>query len=1040
MMAAAICLAGNLRAEETPAKAGIDIFQQSRKATGTVTDDFGPMAGVSVLIKGTAVGTVTDVDGRFSLDGVRNGDVLQVSFLGYVTQEITFTGQSLSIVLKEDAQALDEIVVVGYGVQKKRDLTGAISSVKMNDAPLGTFSTVSHALAGKAAGLRVTQSTAQPGAGATFRIRGETSIKAGNDPLVIIDGFPVSSSAKPESGNRYNAGSQDNVLEMINPNDIESIEVLKDASATAIYGSRAGHGVIIITTKRGQEGKTAVAYSGNVAVQSQSATYDVLDAQGYRTFRNMKTLETWRRTNGQGIYADYITPNPTPPAYTPRYTDAEVSGAQTTDWMSEVSRPGQSQSHNLSLSGGTQTAKYLASLNYFSQEGVIKNNDMERITLNLNSDYQLSKYVKTGLSLNLSRNAYDNVPLGMNENEYSGIISSAARYDPAVPVRNENGEYAIFPDQTQVPNPVSLLEITDKTNKERVLASGYLQAEPVQGLILKANVGFDRRAAKRKTYLPTATQYGAATNGSAYQTQSDGMDYLLNLTANYMKSFGRHSLTALAGYEYQQFASESFWASNYNFATDGFLYNNLGAGSGIKDAGSGASKSALGSYFGRINYSFAGKYLLTATIRADGASNFDPDYRWGYFPSVSAAWRFSDEAFMSGISHILSNGKLRAGYGQTGNSNVGNRTLDYFGVPDSNKGRWVFGTSGAVGIAATQLGNRKLTWETTGEFNVGLDLGFANNRINLSVEYYDRVISDLLVTDKSLPSYNELNVIAANIGKTQGQGLEITLNTVNIASRDLTWTSDFTFYTYKDRWLERDPNWKPAAYQSVDDPIRSIFIYESDGLLQAGEPVPAWQPALLPGQIKIKNPADEPGGTQNVLDQYDQTLLGAKDPAFTFGFNNTLRYKRLDLNVYAYGEVGRWRDASYYDSWIPYVTSNNTNMSVKALQSWTADNPNTDVPNVIQSSYGGLKTDYFYSRVNFLRFRNITLGYTVPVPKNILGSLRVYVDVNNPFVISNWNGLDPETDYNPSDTSGDNLSSYSYPNVRTFSFGVDIKF
>ena len=620
----------------------------------------------------------------------------------------------------------------------------------------------------------------------------------------------------------------------------------------------------------------------------------------------------------------------------------------------------------------------------------------------------------------------------MNENEYSGVISSAARFDPSVPVRNEKGEYSTFPYMGQVPNPASLLEITDNTIKDRVLTSAYLQAEPIKGLLLKANAGFDRRSAKRKTYLPNTTMYGAATNGAAYQSQSDGMDYLLDLTANYMKTIDNHSITALVGYEYQKFTSEDFWAYNTDFATDGFIYNNIGAGSGVKNAGSGASKSALGSYFGRLNYAFAGKYLLTATLRADGASNFDPEYRWGYFPSVSAAWRFSDEEFLGSISEILSNGKLRVGYGQTGNSNVGNRTIDYFGVGR----RWAFGSSGAVGITATQLGNKKLTWETTSEYNIGLDIGFLNNRINLSLEYYDRVISDLLVTNKSLPSYNELTTIAANIGKTQGQGFELTLNTVNVATADLTWSTDLTFYTYKDRWLERDPSWKPAAYESEDDPIRAIFTYRSDGLLQVGEAAPAWQKDLVPGQIKIKNLADEKGGTANVLDQYDRVLLGTKDPDFSFGFNNTLRYKNVDFNIYIYGEVGRWRDASYYDSWLPYATSNSTNMSKKALGSWTMDNQNTDVPSLLQSSYSA--GDYFYSKVKFLRCRNIMVGYTIPVSPKILGSVRVYANVANPFVISSWNGLDPETDYNPD--GGTNLGSYSYPNVRTFSVGVDIKF
>jgi TonB-linked SusC/RagA family outer membrane protein len=1009
--------------------------QSSRKITGVIHDETGiPVIGANVVIKGTSIGTTTDLDGNFTIDVPENA-TLQVSYIGYLNQEITIRNQtSLLIALHEDTQHLDEIVVVGYGVQKKRDLTGAVSSVKMNDAPVNTFSTVSHALAGKASGLRVTQNSAQVGGGSTFRIRGETSIAAGNDPLIIVDGFPISSSTDLESGNRYKSGSMDNILESINPGDIESIEVLKDASATAIYGSRAGHGVIIVTTKRGKAGKLQVNYSGNFSVQNMKNAYEMLDAKEYMTHWNQVEYERYLKKNGLDIYAGYITPNANPDAFVPRYSDAQIAGAQTTDWFKEVTRTGMQQSHNVSLAGGSESTQYLASLNYFTQNGVIRNNDMDRLTMNVNLDQKISRYVKTGLSLNLSRNQYDNVPLGDNEWENSGIIVSAVRFTPFVPVRDENGDFSRNPDMGQIPNPVSLLGITDKTIKDRLLASTYLQVEPIEGLILKASLGVDRKYAKRKNYLPTTTIAGAVNNGSAFISQEDKADYLMELTANYNKTIGNHTLNALVGYSYQEFNREGFSAGNYNFPIDGFLYNNLAAGAGAKPSvGSSASMSALGSYFGRINYSFMGKYLFTATLRADGASNFNPNYRWGYFPSASLGWRFSDEAFMQSLSGILSNGKLRGGYGQTGNSNVGNRILDTYGVGTS----FVFGSTGYSGIAAKQLGNYKLTWETTSEFNIGLDLGFLNNRINASLEYYDRTISDLLVTEKSLLSYNEITKIAANAGKTQGQGFELTLNTVNITRKDLFWSTDFTLSTYKDRWKERDPDWKPAAYQSVNDPIRAIFLYKSDGLMKVGETAPAWQPALLPGQIKIQNLRDE-DGRENVMDQYDRVLLGSKDPDFTFGFNNTLRYKSIDFNVYFYGEVGRWRPASYYDDWVSGNAGNNfINVSKGTFDSWFYNNQNAKHPNVIASTYASYKDDYYYQKISYIRCRNITLGYTLPVPKKIANSIRLYADVNNPFVITNWNGVDPETDAINSDT---NRNSYSYPNVTSFSLGVDISF
>jgi TonB-linked SusC/RagA family outer membrane protein len=1014
--------------------------QQGGKVIGTVTDEYGAVAGASVLVKGTTNGTVTDAEGKFAVEGVRNGEVIQVAFLGYDTQEIVFNGQKiLNVQLKEDAQALEEVVVVGYGVQKKRDLTGAVTSIKMADEPVATFSTISHALAGKAAGLRVTQSSAQVGGGTKLRIRGETSIAASNDPLVIVDGFPISAASDPSSGNRYDDGAVDNVLASINPNDIESIEVLKDASATAIYGSRAGHGVIIVTTKRGKQGdKVKVSYSGNMAIQNMKNAYQMLDAKEYMNEWNAYYYEDYLKRYGQGIYANYITPNPNPPAFVPKYSDQQINNAQTTDWFGAVTRTGVQKSHNVSATGGSATTQYLASVNFFEQQGVVQNNNLDRLTVNLNLDQQVSKYVKTGLSLNLSRNTIDNVPLGDNKWENAGVIVAAVMFSPAVPVYDENGDYSKNPDMGQIPNPVSLLDITDKTTKDRVLGSAYLTVEPTKGLILKASLGVDRQYAKRKNYLPTTTIAGAVDNGRAYINQEDKADYLMELTANYTKTINNHSISALAGYSYQEFNTEGFQAGNIDFPIDGFLYNNLGAGGGVKPTvGSSASKSALGSYFGRINYSFLGKYLLTATVRADGASNFNPDYRWGAFPSASLGWRFSDENFWSKLQHIVSNGKLRGGYGQTGNSSVGNRILDYYGTgsisaPATLSPRYVFGNTPYVGVWATQLGNPRLTWETTSEVNIGLDLSFLKNRINASIEYYDRTISDLLVTNKQLPTYNELTTIAANIGKTQGQGLEITINTINIDRKNLFWSSDLSFSTYKDRWKERDPDWTPAAYQKVDDPIRAIHVYTTDGLLALGEAAPAWQQSLVPGQIKINNLYDE-DGSPNVLNQYDRILLGSEDPAFTFGFNNTLKYKRLDLNVYFYGEVGRWRGASYYDSWVAGNADNNViNLSRQTLNSWSPENQSSSVPSRVVSNYGtaSYPHDYYYEKINFVRCRNITLGYAVPIPQNILPSLRVYADVNNPFVFTNYNGVDPETD------SG----TYNYPNVTTFSFGVDITF
>ncbi|MDR2775720.1 MAG: TonB-dependent receptor [Tannerella sp.] len=1015
--------------------------QQKVKITGYVADasDAGePLTGASIVEKGTGNGIITDADGDFSIT-VAPGATLVISYLGYQTKEVVVEAGKThyEIALPEDLQALNEVVVVGYGVQKKRDLTGAISSVKMSDEPVGTFSTISHALAGKAAGLSVSQTSAQAGGSAKFRIRGETSINAGNDPLVIIDGFPVTSNPSPGSGNRYSSGSTDNLLESINPDDIESIEVLKDASSTAIYGARAGHGVIIITTKRGKAGKSKVTYSGNYSVQNMKNPYKMLDAGEFMDRRNKDQYENWMKNNGQGIYAQYITPNANPTPFKTSYTDAEIAAAQTTDWFDAVTRTGQQQTHNVSLNGGSETTQYLVSLNYFSQQGVIKTNDMERYTANVNLDHQVSKYVKTGISLNLSRNEYNNVPLGDNDWENAGVIPSAVHSIPYIPVRDENGAYTTNPFMGQLPNAASLLEITDLTTKDRLLGSAYLEIKPISDLTLRGSLGADRKYAKRRQYVPTSTMYGARVNGQATIVQDDKMDLLMDLTATYVKEIGDHSLTALVGYSYQEMSSEWMRAGNDNFPLDGFLYNNLGAGNNAKpDVGSSASTSSMSSGFARLNYSFLGRYLLTATLRADGSSNFMPDERWGYFPSASLGWRFSDEAFMEATKNILSNGKLRAGYGETGNSNVGLRIYDTYGV----SGEYVFGDTKYTGMGATKLGNPKLTWETTKEFNVGLDLGFLNNRINLTAEYYNRIISDLLQTGVPLPFYNEITSIADNVGETHGKGIELTLNTINVKNNDWFWSTDLTYAHNEDRWEKRRDDWTPAAYESATDYIRSIYVYKTDGLMQPGETRPAWQPALLPGQIKIQDLSGPDGVPDGKMDQYDRVLLGSRDPKFIFGFNNTVRYRQFDFNVYFYGEFGALKGRSYYEQWANgFVDANIVNKSEASRYVWSSDNQNTTYPSAIPSTYASYEnsSDYWYKKINFVRCRNITLGYTVPL-KNVLGNLRVYADVNNPFVITNWNGIDPETDN--FDSSRNNAGAFNYPNVTSYSLGVNITF
>lgn len=1019
------------------------------KVTGKVTDSAGePIIGATIRQQDNGRNVaVTDMDGNFTMEADRGSNIL-VSYIGFNTQNVK-AGENMNIQLSENANNLNEVVVVGYGTMKKRDLTGAVTSVKMDDEPVGTVSTISHALAGKAAGLQVNINSAQPGSSATFRIRGAASVNGGNDPLVIIDGFPVNSFSDISNG-RYSSGSTDNILGSINPNDIESIEVLKDASATAIYGSRAGHGVIIVTTKQGKKGKPKVNYSATVSTQSMAKKYEVLDAKDFMTVTNQYEYEKWMKDNGIGIYGGK-TEAQASSTYTPKYSQEEINNpANDTDWLDAVTRNGMQTEHNISITGGNDYTSYLISGNYFKQKGVIKTNNMERFTGRVNLSQKINEQIKMGVNLNLSRSKLRNVPLGSGQNEYASILVAASQFNPLLPIKDDNGNYTLNSEAAFLPNPVSLLEITDRTTKERVLGTAFVEYRPIKDLLLRANLGIDRNMQNRESYLPKTTLYGQKKNGQADISRYDKTDYLFELTANYTKTFGKHSLNALVGYSFQRFTDKWLTAGNSDFITDGFLYNNLAAGAYASPwVGSSATKHEMASFYGRVNYTYDDRYLLTATLRADGASNFAKNHRWGYFPSIALGWRFSEEKFMKNLTW-LSNGKLRLSYGQTGNSNVGNRSISYFATGASAE----FGGTKHTGIYLAQLGNPNLKWETTTEWNLGLDLGFINNRINVTAELFHRVVSDLL-NWQTLMSYYEVTTMMANVGKTQSNGFELTINTENIRSKDFDWTTTFTFSLYRDKWKERSSQWKPSAYDEYNSPIRYYYGYLSDGLIQPGEDVP-YQKGAIPGQVKLKDingyvynddgtyKVDEhgiplkTGQPDGKLDDADKVIYGSSDPGYLAGLNNTFRYKNFDLNIYFYGEFDLYTQGSYKDLWLT-GTSGYTgvvnlfrgyNMPETAKDVWRHDNTSSTRPGFFQdqSSYG--VGDYFLKKSWFIRCRNITLGYTIPIRSKYISKFRVYLDANNLFCLTPYKGLDLETDN----------SSWSYPNVRSFTFGLDITF
>ncbi|MFB2118510.1 TonB-dependent receptor [Parapedobacter sp. 2B3] len=1034
----------------TPEVTGSDFMAQQQKlVSGKVTDSGGlPLPGVTVVVKGTTQSTVTNADGEYSLSNIPEDATLVFSFVGMRTQEIVIGNQTtINISMVEDMIGIEEVVAVGYGTMRKSDLTGAISSVKSEDLSMIANTSVGQMLAGKASGLQVIQNTAQPGGAMTFLIRGAGSINASNLPLLIIDGFPITEDNEPRSGNRYDGGAK-SYLNFLNPQDIESIEVLKDASATSIYGARAANGVIIITTKKGEEGKIVINYNGSYTIQTPSDMYDMMNAKDLMIENNRHFYEKWMYDNKIGIYggkteAEVIASgNP----HTPRFLDSEIKNPPAnTNWFNEITRNGFINQHNISISGGNKDTKYFLSGNYNDHQGILKNSHLKRYSSRLNLDQNVGKYIKIGIVSNISRIENDNTQLGAGKYENAGIIQTALCYPSYLPVYDEKGEFSIPPGMSWLPNPVSMLSISDKSVNEKILASTYFEVSPIKNLKLRLNAGVDRNIGKRSTYLPKSTLYGKTDGGNASISQNEKLDSNFDLTMNYSKTINQnHSFGLLVGHSYQKFTWEGFNAQNSDFIIDGFLYYNLAAGAFFKPSvGSYGGSTKMASYFSRFNYFLSDKYLLTATIRADGASNFAANKKWGYFPSVALGWRISDETFMEGFKNSISNLKLRLSYGQTGNSNIGNRAFSNYRVGEN----YNIGGVESIGIYLSQLANHNLSWETTTEKNIGIDFGLIKNRISGSIEFYDKVISNLLNT-RYLMSYHEVNSIAANIGKTQGQGYELSVSSKNIVSDGFSWTSDFTFSHYKDRWKERDKNWSPAIYENENDPVRPIFTYISEGLIQPGEQIAA-MPGAIPGQVKIKDIdgfkkdadgkyiVDEKGRFQYLgkpdgkIDDADRILFGSMDPGYSFGFNNNFKYKNFDLSIYFYGLFDRYITNQMYASFAvnSLEIERGQNFLNIAKTRWTHDNQETNFPSAFQSysTYG--YGDFLLEKAWFIRCKNITVGYTLPKISNIT-NVRLYFDVQNLFIITPYTGLDPETDFYQG----------AYPNSRSFSFGIDIKF
>lgn len=999
-------------------KTNAPIVNQSQiTVTGVVKDSNGePVTGAAVVVKGTTNGTVTDLDGNYSIN-VEEGAVLSYSFVGMKAQEIKANKTVINVVLQEEAIGLDEVVAIGYGYVKKKDLTGAVSSVSADDMVMGgTVSNAAQALQGKTAGVQVQQTSKAPGGSISVRVRGSNSISSTNEPLYVVDGFPSTEGLN------------------INPNDIESMQILKDASATAIYGARGANGVVLITTKRGRSGENKISYNGYLGVQQIQNPFTFINAKDYMNLQNALFQEIeGQEGNPYG-------------AYTPSQLESDVD----TDWIDVCTRLGLVQDHSIQFRGGSEKTKILTSLGYYGQEGVLKNTDFSRFSGRVNVDQTITDWIKAGATMYAHREqskfqAYSGNLVNSN------VLYSIMTYDPTVKPFNEDGTYG-RPPGGRGDNPLAnLMERQNDETNDKFNGTAFVEVTPLEGLTGKASVGVEILHRFRGTYLPKSTYQGGIDNGVATTYDFTGTRQVFEGTINYMKTFNKvHDFNAMLGYTYEKYVAESRSQSAKGFSTDLFTYNNMGAAAIKTSLGSSKTENILVSFFGRVNYTYNNKYLATVTVRRDGSSRFGANEHWGTFPSGSLAWRASEEDFIKNLN-LFSNLKVRAGFGVTGNERIG----DYASYALMSNTRYTFdGSTNSAGVHMNQssAANPNLKWETTKQWNVGVDMGFLDNRISVTLDGYWKKTDDLLLAVK-LPMYTGFTSGQSNIGSIQNRGFELDFTSHNLTG-DFIWDTKFNFSLNRNKVLDLGDNGdiyirssKPMGSVSEEDfaivregeRLGSIFGYKYIGVLQQGETY-APQPNSKPGDPKF-----EDVNKDGIINSDDRTIIGHANPDFIFGLTNNFAWKNFDLSIFFQGSIGN-----------DLLNMSNMNLEWKrttdALNRWTPENTNTDIPRngFYYSQYGGYVNDHFVEDASFLRLKNLTFGYTIPF-KKFVSSCRVYFSAENLFTITGYSGWDPETDTksyesakqgssSQSANAGAGLDFNSYPSMRTYTFGLNITF
>lgn len=1001
-------------------------YAQQVSISGIVKDTYGePIIGANVVESGTTNGSITNMDGEFAFMVSGGSVTLTVSYIGYESVNIPLNGQTkITVTLKEDLQNLDEVVVVGYGVVRKRDLTGSVASVKGDKLQETASANALDALQGRAAGITVMQTNATPGGSTSIRIRGNRSLKADNSPLYVVDGIPI-------------VGG----LGEVSSSDIESIEILKDASATAIYGSRGANGVILITTKKGKSGKTEISYNGYFGLSEATRKVDMMNgAEWVELVReaNRATTKTtpypltpsleWDQKIGYFTAAQDV--------WSKIENSYDANGVwnpdlvQDNDWMGHALQTAKMHNHEVSVRGGTDQIQLAASATYLSQEGVVKGQDYQRYSIRFNFDWQLNERVKIGGNTQFSHS--DRSPGNNLYHDVRGIYPLADIFDA-------EGNYTTSRpgNDPQLWNQFLNLEHKKREQKrDRFSGSYYVEAKLPLDVIYRTNVGIEISPYTNNEFFGMwGSDRAGASQARAINRAENRRTYTWENMLMYNKQIHPdHTLGVTLMQSIQQDTREKNEIEVRDLPYENQLWYNVGTAQTIDKVGSDYIRWRLASFMGRVNYNFKDKYLLTVSARYDGSSRLATDHKWVLFPSAALAWRIKEEAFLKDVD-VLSNLKIRAGFGITGNT-----AIDPYKTQGSLEyGRYTYGSNGVLSFYQKEMPNPYLTWEKTNQWNAGIDFGFFNGRIGGVIDVYQQSTNDLLM-ERQLPIVSGFPNVMSNIGKIRNRGLEVTLNTVNVDTKEFKWNTDLMFATNKEEitQLYNGKEDDPGNGWFIGKPVNVFYDYKADGIwqLEDAAELEKWGGVFKPGDIRIVDKDGDYKVTAN-----DRFILGQIEPKFTLSMTNYLNYKNFDLSFFFNGAFGHTRkfernwslNGRYNGARVNYwrIIGEDENGNPISNKSNEAPRPNRDYenPNYINSLY--------YSKASFVRLKNITLGYTLPshlLKVAGISKLRIYGAVENVFIITDYKGIDPELG-NKSDNLG-----FNEPLPRTYRVGVNLSF